>query len=64
MLIVVDAETGEPYTNNKLEEGQKVAVIALKARDVFRKPRGISVLGPKAFGYDIEYVPVENRMSE
>ena len=64
MLIVVNAETCEPYTNNKIEEGQKVAVIALKSRDVFRKPRGISVLGPKAFGYDVEYVPVENRMDK
>ncbi len=62
MLIAVDAETGHPYTNNKIEEGQRVIVIALKARKVFRTSRGISVLGPGAFGYDIEYVPVEEKI--
>jgi len=62
MLMVVNAETGEPYTNNKVEVGQKVAVVALKARDVFRSKRGIDVLGPEAFGFDVEYVPVEKRI--
>jgi DUF917 family protein len=64
MIIVVDLKTCEPYTNNKIEEGLEVAVIGLKARDVFRRPRGIDVLGPKAFGFEIEYVPIEVRMSE
>lgn len=64
MLVVVDSETGEPYTNNKIKEGQKVTVIGLRAREVFRKPRGIEVLGPKAFGFDIEYTPIENMMSK
>lgn len=62
MLIVVDAKTCQPFTNNKIEEGQKVAVIGLKARDVFRLPRGVDILGPRAFGFDIDYVPIEEIM--
>ncbi len=64
MIIVVDTETCEPYTNNKIEEGQKVTVLALKAPEVFRTPRGVDILGPKAFGFDIDYVPIEEIMSK
>jgi DUF917 family protein len=59
MLQVIDAKTGHPYTNNKIEEGFEVAVIALKAREMFRSPRGLLALGPRAFGFDIDYRPVE-----
>ena len=60
MLQVVDTETGFPYTNNKIEEGMDVTVIAMKAREVFRSERGLFVLSPKAFGYDMAYVPAED----
>ena len=60
MLQVIDTKTGFPYTNNKIEEGMEVTVIAMKARDVFRSERGLFVLSPKAFGYDMAYVPVED----
>ena len=59
MLQVIDSKTGHPYTNNKIEEGMNVTVIAMKAREVFRSERGLFVLSPKAFGYENEYVPVE-----
>lgn len=59
MLQVIDTKTGHPYTNNKIEEGMDVTVIAMKARPIFRSERGLTVLSPKAFGYNIPYVPVE-----
>ena len=63
MLQVIDTKTGFPYTNNKIEEGMEVTVIAMKARDIFRSERGLFVLSPKAFGYDMAYVPVEDMTS-
>ncbi|MGI6666849.1 MAG: hypothetical protein ACOX5Q_05250 [Bacillota bacterium] len=59
MLQVIDTDTGMPYTNNKIKEGMKVTVIAMKAREVFRSERGLSVLSPKAFGFDLPYRPLE-----
>ena len=59
---VVDLETGEPITNSDIKEGDKVAVIALKAIDAFKSDKGIDILGPKAFGFDYEYSPIEERM--
>ena len=62
IITVVDAVTGEPYANPVLKEGDNVAVIGLKARPVFRNEKGIGILGPKAFGYDYEYVPIEEQL--
>ena len=64
MLIVVDRETGEPYANSAIAEGQHVAVIGLPAIDQFRSPKGIDILGPKHFGFDIEYTPIEQLVSQ
>jgi DUF917 family protein len=62
MIIVVDAITGEPIANPKISEGDHVAVIGLKARPMFRTKKGVGILGPKAFGFDYEYVPIENNL--
>lgn len=62
IITVVDAVTGEPYANPILREGDNVAVIGLKARPVFRSEKGVGILGPKSFGYDYEYVPIEEQM--
>lgn len=61
-INVVDATTGEPITNSDIKEGDKVAVIALKAIDVFKTEKGIDILGPRAFGFDYDYSPIENRL--
>ena len=60
MLNVVNRETGEPYANSQIEEGQQVAVIGLRAVEQFRSPRGIDILGPRHFGFDIDYTPIED----
>jgi len=62
IITVVDVVTGEPLANPKISEGDNVAVIGLKARPMFRSEKGIGILGPKAFGFDYDYVPIENRL--
>ncbi len=62
MLQVINSQTYEPLTNNKIDIGNKVTVIALKARDVFKTERGLLTLSPRAFGFDIDYVPVEDKV--
>lgn len=61
-IIVVDANTGMPCTNPKLAVGMEVAVIGLKAMDFFRTDKGVGILGPRYFGLDIDYIPIENRI--
>jgi len=63
MLIVVERETGEPLTNPEISEGQRVAVIGLRAIEQFRSSKGIDILGPGHFGFDIDYTPIEKLVS-
>jgi hypothetical protein len=51
---------GNPITNNALAKDLKVYVIGFRAHNIFRTEKGLEVLGPKHFGFDIEYTPIEN----
>ena len=61
VIEVVDLKTAEPITNTDLREGDSVAVIGAK-NEAYRSKEGIALIGPKHYGYDIEYVPIENRV--
>jgi hypothetical protein len=63
MPIVVDIETGEGKINTYIHAGERVAVIGMKGPEIFRSERGLSGAGPRYFGFDIDYVPIEERMA-
>jgi DUF917 family protein len=60
IIQVIQRHTGEPVTNTNLKEGDDVSVVGLKGRTPFRKPKGLEILGPKNFGFDIPYKPIES----
>ncbi len=60
LIAVIAADTGEPITNTYLAEGMRVAVIGAPGDASFRTPTGITTLGPKHFGFDLEYKPIED----
>jgi len=55
LICVLDSVTGEAIGTETLRYGQRVTVIALRAPEVFLTPRGLDFVGPRAFGYDIEF---------
>jgi len=63
LVCVVDAETCEGLGNSgqigATYTGKTVTVLGIKALERWRTPRGIEIFGPKHFGFDIEYVPLE-----
>jgi DUF917 family protein len=63
IIEVIDAKTGEPITNPDLKEGDEVAVIGVRKRKAFDNKKGIDVLGPSHYGFDIEHKPIEKVMS-
>ena len=63
IMQVIDAKTGEPIINPVLKEGDEVAVIGLRKRKVFDNKKGIDVVGPSHYGFDIEHKPIEKVMS-
>jgi len=64
IVEVIRRDSGEPITNTDIKEGDAVSVLGLRGRDAFKTPKGLEVLGPKHFGYDIPYVPIEIIMKE
>jgi len=60
MINVINRRTGEPYANSQIEEGEEVAVIGLRAVEQFRSPKGIDILGPRHFDFDIDFTPIED----
>jgi len=38
-----------------------VAVIAMSSSDKWRTPAGLALVGPSYFGYDVPFIPVEQR---
>ena len=61
LIIVLDAETGDPITTEELRYGYRVTVIAAPCDERWRTEAGLELAGPRYFGYDIDYVPVEER---
>jgi DUF917 family protein len=59
-IMVVDRATAEPYTNTVLAEGQAVAVLGARADPRYRTERGLAVLGPGHFGFELPYRPIES----
>lgn len=41
-----------------------MAVIGRKGHRIHRTLEGVEVLGPRHFGFDLDYVPIEDRVKE
>ena len=52
---------GEPITTEGLRYGFRVSVLSMACDPRWRTPAGLAVVGPGYFGYDIPYVPIEER---
>ena len=59
LITVLDSETAEAIATERIRYGQRVTVIAFACDPVWRTEGGIAVTGPRAFGYDLDYQPVE-----
>jgi uncharacterized protein len=55
LICVLDSVSGEAVGSETIRYGQRVTVIALPPSDVFLSPRGLEHVGPRAFGYDIDF---------
>ncbi len=58
-LFILLGDDGKPVTNTELREGMVVNGVAAKAPAVWRTPEGLKFFGPKHFGFEYEYVPIE-----
>jgi hypothetical protein len=55
IICVMDALTGEAIGTEALRYGQRARVVALPAPSLQTTPRGLEHVGPRAFGYDLDF---------
>ena len=55
LICVLDGVTGEAIGTETIRYGQRVTVIALPPPPVFLSPKGLTHVGPRAFGYDLDF---------
>ena len=58
LICVLDSVSGDAIGTETLRYGQRVSVIALPAPPVLLTPKGLEHVGPRAFGYDLEFTSV------
>lgn len=64
-FTVIDKKTGLGLSNFRSDwwtPGREVAVCARKACKFWRTERGLRIYNPKHFGFDIKYVPIEEKL--
>jgi uncharacterized protein len=59
ILAIVDLDGYAPLVTPAIRDGHRLAVIGVQARAPFRTPAGLELMGPRHFGFDMDYVPVE-----
>lgn len=59
LIVIVDFETSQPINAERLRFGQRVSVFAVGCPDFFRTEKALRVVAPRCFGFDIDYVPLE-----
>lgn len=60
LISILDRESGEPITAERLSYGQRVKVLGYSADPLLRRPEALAVMGPRCFGLDEDFVPIEN----
>jgi uncharacterized protein len=59
LISVFNEDTVEPNLNPYFNEGMKVSVVGLPAPAEWRTPAGVEAFGPRHFGLDFDYTPIE-----
>jgi DUF917 family protein len=55
LICILDTISGEAFGTETIAYGRRVSVIALPAPPVFLTPKGLEHVGPRAFGYDLDF---------
>lgn len=63
LISVIDLESYDGVNNPDFTRGQAVAVIAYRCDPLWRTEQGLAVFSPRYFGYDLDYVPIEDLLA-
>lgn len=63
LVSLVYQRDGRGIYNAELRQDDNVVVIGIRGLDCFRTERGLELAGPRHYGFDIEYKPIEELMA-
>jgi len=59
ITTILDLERALPITTENLRYGYRVQVVGIPTPEIMRTPEAIRVWGPRYFGYDFDFIPLE-----
>lgn len=62
LVSLVHQDCGRGIYNSELREGDQVVAIGMKGLEGFRTEKGLELAGPRHFGFDVDYVAIEELM--
>jgi DUF917 family protein len=62
ILMLIEENSGTPITSDSLRYGLQVALVAIVAPPIWQTAEGLAIVGPRAFGYEMDYQPVVERL--
>lgn len=58
IITLFDVYSGAPVSTDTLAYGQRVVVLAMPCPELWLQPAGLALVGPRAFGLDLDYHPL------
>lgn len=59
LICIVEQETSRSLNAERMRYGQRVSVFGIGCTHHYRTPEALKVTEPRAFGFDLDYVPLE-----
>lgn len=59
ILMLLEQETGTPITSESIQYGLRANLIALPAPPIWTTSSGLELVGPRHFGYEVDYQPIQ-----
>ena len=60
LICIVEQETARPLNAERMRYGQRIAVFGIGCTQHYRTAQALSVTEPRAFGFDLDYIPLED----
>lgn len=61
IIVLLDFHNAQGIVTEGIRYGQRVVIAVFASPEPWTTPKGLETVGPRAFGYDFDYLPVEER---
>jgi DUF917 family protein len=58
LITIVETESGGPVTTEVIRPGLRVTILGFRSSPLYQTPEALRVVEPRAFGYDLPFVPL------